>query len=273
MQVVGIVLVHDEDVFVERAIRNVAGVCDRIHAIDHLSSDGTWEILRRLASEYEHLDARRVRHARVSHEVLEPYMGSEVWALQVDGDELHDPQGLARLRSSLEAGEHDRVFRVQANVLNCVSLDAETGRASGYLSPPSRPLARLFNLGAVRSWTGCGQRLLGGEIRFRPGYGADSVEALQDRFPWEESPFRFLHACFLRRSSLDPDGAVEPRRSLSESGAFRRGPLGSLIRVVRRPHLHPRVEEVQARGSNWKLEKYRRGDLVEKDVSTFVSGA
>ena len=39
MQVVGIVLVSNEDVFVERAIRNMAAFCDRIYAVDHLSSD------------------------------------------------------------------------------------------------------------------------------------------------------------------------------------------------------------------------------------------
>ncbi len=147
VQVVGIVLVHNEDVFVERAIRNVAHVCDRIHAIDHRSRDGTWDVLRTLAREYDHLDARRISHARVSHEVLEPYVGSDVWVLQVDGDELHDPAALVRLREAIDAGEFRRAFRVQANVLHCDRLDPEGWTASGYMSPPSRPLARLFNLG------------------------------------------------------------------------------------------------------------------------------
>ncbi len=270
MQVVGIVLVRNEDVFVERAIRNVAHVCDRIHAIDHRSRDGTWDVLRKLAREYDHLDARRISHARVSHEVLEPYVGSDVWVLQVDGDELHDPAALVRLREAIDAGEFRRAFRVQANVLHCARLDREGLTASGYMSPPSRPLARLFNLAAADAWSGCGQRLLGGEVRFRPGYGWDSVEALQERYGWEESPFRFVHMCFLRRSSLDPVDPSEPRRSLSESGHFRRGVLGSLARTVRRPQLHPLVEEIQARGSNWKLEKYRRGACVTVDALPFV---
>jgi hypothetical protein len=271
VRVVGIVLVHNEDVFVEQAIRNIAGVCDRIHAVDHLSTDGTWEILQGLDREFDQLDVRRVRHARVSHEVLEGYVGSGVWALQADGDELFDPSGLARLREELDAGEFDHAFRVQANVLHCVSLDWEQGTVSGYMSPPSRPLARLFNLGAAESWTGCGQRLVGGDVQFRPGYGWDSVEPLQDRYSWEESPFRFVHTCFLRRSSLDPLELDEPRRSLSESGLFRRGALGVVARTVRPPRLHPLVEEIQARGSNWKLEKYMRGPLIDKDVSSFLA--
>ena len=59
MQFVGIVLVHNEDVFVERAIRNVAAFCDRIYAVDHLSNDRTPEILRRLARELDHLTVQR----------------------------------------------------------------------------------------------------------------------------------------------------------------------------------------------------------------------
>jgi hypothetical protein len=43
--IVGSVLVRNEDVFLERAIRNVAAFCDRIFAVDHRSKDRTWEIL------------------------------------------------------------------------------------------------------------------------------------------------------------------------------------------------------------------------------------
>ena len=43
IRIVGVALVHNEDVFVERAIRNVADFCDRIHvadAIERLSERG-----------------------------------------------------------------------------------------------------------------------------------------------------------------------------------------------------------------------------------------
>ena len=59
MLVVGVVLVRNEDVFVEQAIRNIAAFCDRIYAVDHLSTDLTPEILRRLASELDHLTTAR----------------------------------------------------------------------------------------------------------------------------------------------------------------------------------------------------------------------
>ncbi|MDQ3085232.1 MAG: hypothetical protein M3Q67_00310, partial [Actinomycetota bacterium] len=76
VQFVGIVLVHNEDVFVERAIRNVAVFCDRIYSVDQLSNDRTPEILRRLARELDHLTVQRSSDAGDSHRVLEPYAGN-----------------------------------------------------------------------------------------------------------------------------------------------------------------------------------------------------
>ena len=59
MQVAAVVLLHNEDVFAERVIRNVAAFCDRIHVADHMSTDGTWEIVSALARELDHVDATR----------------------------------------------------------------------------------------------------------------------------------------------------------------------------------------------------------------------
>ncbi len=269
MRIVGSMLVRNEDLFVEQAIRNVAGFCDHIHAVDHVSNDHTWDILRALAGEYDHLDVRRARHTRESHRVLEPYVGTRTWVLRVDGDELYDSAGLSRVREVLDEGEFDAAFRVQASVLHCVSLDRESARASGYLSPPSRPITALFNLAAADSWTGCAERLHGGTIPFRPGYGWQSVDALQDRYSWEENPLRYLHVCFLRRSSLDPEEAEKPRLSLGEMGTYRRGVVGTVVRAVRPPYLDPKVREIHAGGSTWKLDRYRRGLFVVKDAGPF----
>jgi hypothetical protein len=274
LRVVGSTLVRNEDVFVEQAIRNVAAFCDRIHVVDHVSSDTTWEILQELARDYDHLDARRARHARVSHEVLEPYVGTDTWVLRVDGDELYDAEGLGRLRRGLEEGAHRGVFRVLGNVVHAVEIDHENGTASGYLSPPSRPISALYNLGALESWTGCPERLHAGTPVFRAGYEWTSVEPLYERFGWDESSLRCLHACFLRRSSLDADDAA--RRNLGELGAYRRGALGTAERVVRRvarrPAGDPRQVAMRRAGTGWKQEKYRRGELVTVDASPFVAG-
>jgi glycosyltransferase involved in cell wall biosynthesis len=270
-RIVGIVLVHNEDLFIEQAIRNVAAFCDRIHVVDHMSTDDTWDIVRMLAREYDHLDVKRARHSGVSHEVLEPYAGTDTWVLRVDGDELYDPAGLAVLQEGLHAGAHHAVFRVLANVLHSVELERGGLSASGYLSPPSRPISALYNFAAVDSWTGCSERLHSGRIVFRPGYDWALVDALYEKFGWDESPLRCLHLCFLPRSKLDVNNA--PRGNLGELGTYRRSPLGvaerSLRRLLRRPAGDPRQVAMRARGSSWKQEKYCRGRLLTVDASQF----
>jgi hypothetical protein len=265
-QIVGIVLVRNEDVFVERAIRNVAAFCDRIHAVDHVSTDGTWQILRGLARDYPQLDARRSHHAGDSHALLEPYAGTETWVFGVDGDELYDPARLAGFRQELLDGVYDSAFKVASNVLNCVELD-QTGRsATGYLSPPSRSITKLYNFAAIDEWRGDGaERLHGGSIAFRDGYDERSVDNIGERLPWDETPLRCLHACFLQRSTAEParSGESYARPILEETQLQDRSLVGTLKRRVRRRGI--------PEASTWKREKYMRGDLVTVDASPFFS--
>jgi len=265
-QIVGIVLVHNEDVFVEQAIRNVAKFCDRIHAVDHVSTDNTWEVLRALEREYEHLDAHRVRHARASHELVERYAGTDTWVFGVDGDELYDPERLADFREELLGGAYRNVFKVASNVLNCVRLDRERLTASGYLSPPSRSITKLYNFAALESWAGDNsERLHGGTTVFRPGYNELSVENIGEHTAWDDTPLRCLHVCFLKRSSQDTEPAAAPagRPILEETELQDRSWRGGLKRLLRRS----RVPEVSA----WKNQKYLRGELASVDASPFLS--
>lgn len=265
-RIVGIVLVHNEDLFVERAIRNVAEFCDRIHAVDHVSSDGTWDILRALERQYDHLDAHRVHHARDSHRLVEPYAGTNTWVFGVDGDELYDPVRLGEFRSQLLDGAHSNAFKVASNVLNCVGLDRDAELASGHLSPPSRSITKLYNFNAIDAWAGDdSERLHGGRISFRPGYDERSVENIGESLSWDETPLRCLHVCFLRRSSSDPEPSGPPAgRPILEETAMQdrswRGGLKRLVRGRRPPEM-----------SDWKNEKYLRGDLVTVDATPFFS--
>jgi len=267
MQVVGIVLVRNEDVFVEQAIRNVLGFCDRIHAVDHVSTDRTWDILRTLAEEYDHVDARRSHHAGESHRLIEGYAGTQTWVFGVDGDELYDPARLADFRRELLAGAYGGVFKIASNVLNCVALDRAAERATGYPSPPSRSITKLYNFAAIDSWAGDGaERLHGGTIAFRPGYDGRSVDNIGERLTWDETPLRCLHACFLPRSSRDPEpGDVAAGRPiLEETGLHDRTWWGVVKRRLRPPTL-------PAETIDWKRQKYMRGDLVTVDASSFFS--
>jgi len=269
VQFVGVVLVHNEDVFVEQAIRNIARFCDRIHAVDHLSTDRTLEILHRLAGELDHVKVVRSSDAGDSHRAIEAHAGTSTWVLGVDGDELYDPSALALLRAELEGGAHDDVFRLKGHVLNCNGLDQPPSVASGYLAPPSRPVTKLFNMAAVDSWTGCLERLHDGDTAFRRGYGWDSLRYTSEGTDWESDPLRMLHTCFLRRSSEDASDTAPVRRGLPETGAYRRGWRGLLHRLRRRRHIDPRIKEYQRAGSGWKREWYAHGPVVTVDARPF----
>ena len=271
-QIVGSVLVRNEDRFLEQAIRNVAVFCDRIHAVDHASTDATWEILRWLAAEFDHLDIHRSRHSALAHRLLEPYAGTATWVIGVDGDELYDPSGLARFREDLLGGAHGDVFRLKAHVLNGDELDEERGPASGWLAPPSRPITKFFNFGAVDSWQGIPEPLQGGEAAFRPGYHWEARRDLAGTTTWETDPLRCLHLCFLRRSSLDPEDIGGGRRSLAETGEYDVGVLGRLKRLLRGRRPAPHILELARQGKNWKQEWYARGERVTLDARPFLGG-
>ena len=270
VRVVGVVLVRDEDLFVEQAIRNVAGVCDRIHAVDHMSRDCTGEILESLARELDHLDVRRSRDAAESHALLDEYMGTATWVLGVDGDELFDPAGLAQLAGDLRAGRYDNAFKLKAHVLNCDALDEARGIATGWLAPPSRPVTKLFNLAAIESWTGSPERLHGGTPVFREGFAWDPALDLAATTTWESDPLRCLHLCFLRRSSLESPGDAGARKNLTETHAFRRGAVATLARRLRPRRLSPAAAKVAEKGTTWKHEWYTRGPRVEVDAWPFL---
>ena len=253
---------HDVDVFVEQAIRNVAEFCDRIHAVDHVSTDRTWEVLRGLAAEYDQLDVRRVKHAGESHKVVEQYAGTATWVFGVDGDELYDPERLAGFRADLLHGAYDHAFKVASNVLNRVELDRDAGTATGYLSPPSRSITKLYNFAALESWAGDGaERLHGGAPVFRPGWDETAVDNIGERVPWDETPLRCLHMCFLPRSSHDSGPTMRP--ILEETTLHDRSWRGALKRRLRGRD----VPEVSA----WKREKYMRGDLATVDAAPFFA--
>ena len=72
-QIVGIVLVRNEDRFVRQAVSNILGFCDRILLVDNGSRDQTPLILRELASENpEKTCFHAIRRPRESHDLLKP---------------------------------------------------------------------------------------------------------------------------------------------------------------------------------------------------------
>jgi len=261
-RIVGIVLVQNDDVFVERAVRNVADFCDELILVDHRSSDGTPEILARLADELPHAEAHSVRDPRNSHDLIAPLVGQAVWAFGVDGDEIYDPRGLPEMRERLLSGEFDRWFRLKGNVLHCDQLDLEAGVAHGWLAPPARSITKLFNFAALDSWGGeVPERLHGGTPVFRDSYHWESTCMLRDGYEWRASPFRCLHTCFLPRSSAQPNhiARLNPPDRLKQRMTSR--VAARLLTLAGRP---PK--------SRWKLSRYRQGPRVCVDAEGFFPG-
>lgn len=261
-RVVGIVLVRNEERYLNQVVRNIADFCDKILLCDHASTDLTPEILDALTKEIPHAEVRRLGHPRESHELLKPLAGTNSWIFGVDGDEIYDPAGLSRLRRRILSGEFAKFWTVFGNVLNVTRFHPERLQVSGHLAPPCRSMTKLYNFAAIESWDGdCLERLHGGKPVFRPGYTAGDRRYLHEETSWDASDFRCLHLCFLPRSSAVASSA---RRNIMET--YGRGPLRRFV---------SRFVDILGtdRASRWKNERYRRGPEVTVDLRPFFSEA
>ena len=259
-RIVGIVLVRNEDVFVERAIRNISDFCDHIIVADNFSKDQTWEIVTLLVKDLVNIERHRIRKPSESHDLIKDYAGTHTWIFGVDGDEIYDPTGLREFRKDILAGRFDDWWVIFGNVLNCVSLDPRAGTATGHLAPPSRSMTKLYNFGLISAWRGpCIERLHGGTPVFKAGYDGSYRLNIHEKTAWEESKFRCLHTCFLRRSSMDRKQTRE-RPNIMEKSARGLG-LRARLGFLRIPNTNT--------STSWKRQKYLRGDEVTKDVTCF----
>jgi hypothetical protein len=260
-RIVGITLVRDEDLFVERAVRNVLDFCDELILVDHRSRDRTPQILEGIAAERpDRVRFHRVEDPALSHDLVAPYAGEDVWVFAVDGDELYDPAGLGAFKPRLLDGEFDGWWLIRSNALHTVELDAQRRRARGYLSPPAPSMVKLHNFALIESWDGRHpERLHGSEgLRFKPGCEPRKLE-LGRTAAWDESPLRCLHVCFLRRSSRERRGGA--RVNIPDRNAPRRLPKRIWFRL--------RIAAGVGR-SEWKQTHYRTGELVDVDAAPFL---
>lgn len=265
-KIIGIVLVRNEDLYIEQVLFNICEFCDEIIVADNISKDKTAEI----AGSFHHKDCivhyHLIKNPSESHELISCYAGKPVWIFAVDGDEIYDPEGLRKLRTKLLGGQFDRSWMIFGNVLNCVGLDLDENLARGYLSPPCRSMTKLYNFNAISAWNGpCPERLHGGTIQFRDDFNKSMRLELHKQNTWENSEFRCLHLCFIKRSSLEKASNREHlrvRKNISDKRSE-----GVLQKLVNRCISLIGVDHQ----SDWKKEKYMRGALVEKKVEPFLS--
>lgn len=262
-QIVAIVLVKNEDLFIKAVLENILSFCDRIHVADHRSTDKTSKIIKELATEYSQIEYRCVERVSESHDMISHYAGTDTWVIGVDGDEVYDPQGLKRFREEIFSGQYDRFFKVLGNAFNIRRLDPQGHSAWGHLTPPCRSMTKLYNFAAIDAWPPpCPERLHGGVVQFRSGFDYDVASHVFRERSWEESPFRCLHFCFQSRSSLDKIGR-------NQKVAIRKGPgERNLWAYNIRSFILSRLgfkEDIPY----YKRDFYMRGPIVQKDISAF----
>jgi len=262
MRIVGIMMVHNEETYIERVFRNVIDFCDELIVADNHSTDRTYEIVEKISADKSHVHLLKIDDHGDSQWLVGKYANSPTWVMAIDGDEIYDPAGLMRFKKLLKEGEFDGVWSIQSNVLHCKELNIANNVARGYLTPPARSVTKLYNFSLIESWTGKTERLHEGKLVFLPGVDPATLK-LYNKISWENSDLRCLHTCFIPRSSSDKTAnRINPPELRTRKF---KGLNGWLMRVME----HLGVFRPDNQTSTWKLEKYARGELVEKDISSF----
>ena len=205
-QIVGIFLVRNEEHFIAWSLMNAVNFCDHIIVLDNLSTDRTREIVDNIAGLHRHIEVIDVRNANNTQTYLERYFGSRTWVLGIDGDEIHDPIGLARMRTRIQSGEFDHLWSMASRYLHVTEFDFNDLIVRGYPSPPAKAGLKLYNFNAIDSWQSKWrrrERLHGKGLVFREGYSKQNSYSFSRETTWDAADFRCLHLCFLQRSSQD----------------------------------------------------------------------
>lgn len=265
-KIIGICQIQNEDVFIGQVLKNIVDFCDVVLVADHLSTDRTAEIVTRLSHDYTNIQYFKIKHPSEAHDMVRVYANTATWVFPVDGDELYDPFALSRLKKQLFRGEFDEYRQIYGHSMHCVSIDINNHTAKGYMSPPCRTVTKLYNFNAIVDWVGpCSEKCLGGSIIFKPGYSGQSNLRIIDQFDWNESPFRLLHACFVKRSSkdklLDDTKSIGGRLNPYEIHV---STIFEKIKISLKKNLKFNAPSL------YKKEMYMRGPVVEMDISEFL---
>ena len=264
IKIVGICLIKNEDLFVERVLKNIINFCDEIIVLDNMSTDNTFEIVKRLTREYNKIKLFELEDPLKSHKFIEKYAITNTWVFGVDGDEIYDPAGLDRLRLEILLGKYQTKWQIMGNSLHCKEINLESKTAKGYLAPPSRPMTKLYNFSILKSWNeDCSQRLHGKNLIFKEGFDKSLKYNIYEKYNWDDSYFRCLHLCFINRSSFDPRNRNIIRLNPQQSSRKL-----SLVKNFICNLLNGRISF----NINYKkLRYYGQGELVVKDIQPFFS--
>jgi hypothetical protein len=242
-RIVGVCLFRNEEIYLERAIMNVANFCDEIILLDNESEDFSIQVAQDLVQRLPHVSLASVPSPHRTQSFLNPFANTETWVLGIDGDEIYDPAGLEKLRPKILDGEFDDYFQLRGHSLHCTGLDPTSFHiAKGYITPAARPVTKLYNFNAIYGWPSRAQRLHGWDIFFKGSFTYYSAKHLSRDYGWEDCPLRCLHACFLPRTRLELRDPIAARR------------------------LNPSESK---RNLDYKRLTYAVGDMAEVDLAPF----
>lgn len=269
MQIIGLFLVKNEDIYIERAVLNVLEFCDRIFIDDNESTDDTHSILLRLAERYEKIELRTIGDTIESNERLVPYFGSDTWIFAVDGDEIYDRHGLKVLKQRMAAGEFDDWFLILGNCFHVVEISPDKKMAHGYFSPPSKSMTKLYNFSLIEDFPVQDERLHGTPV-FKDGGDAQSRWLhFYKSHHWQESCFRCVHTAFVQRTS-------KPAAQKQVFGIRLNPPQIYTLKKIWRDHSFlyalPRAAKQLAEivlGIDSRVKRYKVGKRQKLDVSDF----
>lgn len=261
-RILGIVLVRNEENFVTWAIENAIGFVDEMLVIDNLSRDSTPDRLAALAVRHPKIRLIRDSQPDRTNRHLQPYIGRDVWVFGLDGDEVYDRNGLARMRARVLSGEFARSWSVFGHSLHPTVVDFDHGRATGYITPTAAAATKLYNFAIMESWHANTQRLHGRPV-LKPGYTFEDGWREPVGSSWVESDFRNLHFCFFPRSSLDQ---TEVRANITDR-SFRNVVRRPIFRALQALGVKGKLADYVAQRSGLKKPlRYMRGDVVERTL-------
>jgi len=245
VKIISISLIKNEDLHIKKILNNVVDFCDEMIILDNMSTDGTYDIAQKFTKDHsDKVNLKRIESFKHSGKFIQEYIGTKTWVMSVDGDDLYDHIGLKRVRAEILDGKFDDKWQVSGYFLNATEVDWDKKLAKGYMSPPGRPCVKLYNFYGIKSWPMRRHRMHGGRPRFKRGYGISSRYSMHEEMDWEESYLRYLHLCFIPRSSQDNDSCrVNPSEIAKKS---------------------------KRTTSHYKTEKYEVGDIHTKDISNFI---
>ncbi len=254
IEIIGICLVKNEDIYIERVLKNISNFCDKIRVIDNGSEDNTINIIKKCMEKFPNISLEYITDINKTHTIVEKYAGEDKWIFGVDGDEIYDPQGLAHLRVKILYGKYQKFWMLRGYFYHLVNLDMNTKKAEGYLAPPSKDPNKLYNFSLLKSWPTdniqplfhCQTHVFKNNKYYSQNYPKRKL--FHKKHEWDDCPLRCVHTRMLKRSSKENfDTVINTRLNLSN------------------------IIDVDNRGHNFR-KKYRKGKKIKKDVSKFFKG-